>query len=188
MELIDSKDGIKNSKLVWLIAGILLMPLLNGIETLLGGVLKLLGVSVIPRLFISFSLQVIIVLSLLSLLVWIVKNWNSQKSSTSKLITLNNFRLYGFICLVVISAGRVTSYFVLTNLNKELELLDKSQRHDIMANLLNLQIASFAFTHTKEIIIFMIYFIIIYKNKTTAVISQQILPQTAIPNDSEPPA
>lgn len=165
MELVDSKQGIKNSKLLWLMIGIFLIPTLNAFESLIGGLLKILGVTIIPRLIFSVSLDGLIVLILLSLLIWIIKKWSIENKEAAQVITLKNFRTYGLVCLLIIIVGRTTSYFVLTNLNKEIDLLDNAQRHEIRDDAVYLELADAILIQTREVVIFIIYFVIVFKNK-----------------------
>lgn len=165
MELIDSKEDIKNSKLLWLIIGVFSIPTFNAFNGLIEGLLKVLGVSIIPRLVLSVSLDGLIVVSFLSILIWIIKNWNNENTLTAKFITLKHFRKYGFICLFIIIAGRTSNYFLLTSLDKEIDLLDNSQRHEIRDEAVYLQLTDAILRQIRELTILIIYFVIVFKNK-----------------------
>lgn len=178
MELVDSKDGIKNSKLLWLITGIFSIPTLNAFKNLIGGLLKMLGVTIIPRATVLVSTDGLIVLTLLGLLIWILKKWSIENKEAAQLITLKNFRIYGLVCLLIIIAGRTTGYFVLTNLNEEIDLLDNAQRYEIRNNAVYLGLADAILIQTTEIILLIIFFVIVFKNKKSNSITTPTEPIT----------
>lgn len=165
MELIDSKHDIKNSKLIWLITGIFLIPTLNAFKNLIGGSLKMLGVTIIPRATVLVSTDGLTALTLLGLLIWMLKKWGTKNKEATKLVTLKNFRIYGLICLLVIIAGRATDYFASTDLNKEINLLDNAQRYEIRNNAVYLELVDAILIQTREIILLIIFFVIVFKNK-----------------------
>lgn len=178
MDLVDSKQDVKNSKLLWLITGIFLIPTLNALKNLIGGSLKMLGVTIIPRATVLVSTDGLTVLTLLGLLIWILKRWSIKNKEATQLITLKNFRIYGLVCLLIIIAGRTTGYFASTNLNKEIDLLDNAQRYEIRDNAVYLELADAILIQTREIILLIIFFVIVFKNKKSNSITTSTEPIT----------
>lgn len=178
MDLVDSNQDIKNSKLLWLITGIFLIPTLNAFKNLIGGSLKMLGVTIIPRATVLVSTDGLTVLTLLGLLIWILKKWSIKNKEATKLVTLKNFRTYGLVCLLIIIAGRTTGYFASTDLNKEIKLLDNAQRYEIRNNAVYLELADAILIQTREIILLIIFFVIVFKNKKSNSITTSTEPIT----------
>jgi hypothetical protein len=163
MDIIDSRPEIRNSKVLYLILGVLLIPVLNSVDSLAGGLFKMLGLSVISRFALSLAFQSAIILGLLGILVWIITNWHVEKPPKTAL-TLKRFRTYGILFLIILVAGKIVSFFVLVNFSIELELLETSQRSDILRDSAYLHAASTILSTVREIVLFAMYFVIVFKN------------------------
>ena len=137
----------------------------HALDGLVGGLLKVLGITILPRLIVSISLDGLIFLVFISLLIWVIKNWNNESIQPTKLITLKHFRICGFICLFIIIAGRTSNYFLLTSLDKEIDLLDNSQRHEIRDEAVYLELTDAILRQIRELTILIMYFVIVFKNK-----------------------
>ncbi len=167
MDIVDSRQEIKNSKLLWLILGILLIPVFNSVDSLVGGLFKIVGFSIMARVMLSTILQAFITLGLLAILFWIIRKWNIE-SPPWTVLTLKTFKTYGFIFLIIIVTGRVISFFVLKNIDNEIELIEESERYDVLRDSTYWHLASAIFSVVREILIFSIYFVVVLKNKSTS--------------------
>jgi hypothetical protein len=128
MDILDSKHEIKNSKVLWLILGILLIPVFNSVDSLFARLFKISGFPIFTRIVLSVGLHTIIIVGLLASLFWIIRNWNVENPSM-KVLTLKHFRIYGLVFLAILLAGRVVSCSVIANIEEEMDLLEQSQRY-----------------------------------------------------------
>lgn len=111
MDIIDIKDEFKNSKILLILLGTLLIPVINSVDSLLAGLCKLSGLSIKSVLILSTSFHGVIIVLLLVTLYWTI-SFRNQKSGQSRFLlsrrTLVNWGVISF--LILIAGGAINVY------------------------------------------------------------------------------
>jgi hypothetical protein len=161
MEILRSREETINVKLLWLILGIFLIPALNSFEGLVGGVLELIGLPILSKLFLSVGFNSLILISLLVALFWIIRDRSPDMSVRS--LTLNGFRILGVIFLATIIAGRIVNFLVLKNQSHQVDLMDDDQKYAYLHDSAKWYAVQAFLSTLGEIVLFIIYFVLLIR-------------------------
>jgi hypothetical protein len=151
-----------NSGILWLLLGVFLIPTINGIGGLLNGLLKLTGLSITHRLITLIIYESVILLGLFVVIVLILRNGSTKYSKYFDL-SFKRIKAYGLVCLITIIAGRVTSYFVLTDVTEEMKLLESEKMYDLLRESSYYHLTSVIMTATREVFLFIAFFAAVIK-------------------------
>lgn len=165
MEIVEPKKGVRNANILWIILGIFLFPTLDSLAGLMAGVLKILGLSIVSRAIFSVSFEGLIIVGLLYVLFWIIRHGSNDRENSFGDLTSRDFKIYGFILLLIIVAGRTVSFFDLKNLPDEVEQMESGYSLDLINQITYLGFASTIMSSFRQIILFVIFFVIVFKNK-----------------------
>lgn len=146
-----------NSRILWLLLGVFLIPTINGIGGLLNGVFKLTGLSITHRLITLIVYDSVILIGLLVVIVLFLRNGTIRYSKYFDLSS-KRMRIYGLACLVIIIAGRVTNYFILTEVTEEMKLLESDKMYDLLKESSYYYLTSVITTATREVLLFIAFF------------------------------
>jgi hypothetical protein len=131
----------------------------------MAGVLKILGLSIVSRAIFSVSFEGLIIVGLLYVLFWIFRNASNDRENSFVNLTSRDFKIYGFILLLIIVVGRTISFFDLKNLSNEVEQMESGYSFDLMNQITYLGFAGTIMSSFREIILFVIFFVIVFENK-----------------------
>ena len=163
--MVGSKHGIRNADILLVILGTFVFPMLNSFDGLVTAILKMLGFPIVSWSIFSVSFNGLIIFGLLYLLSWIYKNWSNDSEKLVKVLTLRKFRNYGLILLLVIIVDRTILFFVLKNLPDEGGQMESNNSFDIMRQITYLSLADTIMSALREVLLFVIFFVIVFKNK-----------------------
>lgn len=164
MHLIDQRKEIRNSTILFLILGTLIIPVFNSIDNLIDTTLKVLGLSIMTRLYVHTLLQSVSVIGLFALLIWVIRSWNVQTPAIT-FFTLKNLRNCGLIFLALLIVSKTVRFLLYEDTNREFNLLEESQRIEILTTSVYWYGVVTFIKPLREILLFTIYFIILSKNR-----------------------
>lgn len=147
-----------NPGILWFLLGVFLIPTINGIEGLLNGLLKFSGLSITHRLIALIIYDSVLLFGLFVAIVLIFKN-GIIKYSILFDFSLRKFRVYGLVCFLIIIAGRVTNYFILTDIAEEMKLLESDMMYDLLHESSYYYLTSVITTAVRETLLFIMFFV-----------------------------
>ncbi len=166
MEILQTKPGIKNINLMLVVVGILTLPAINGAESLILGLLQLvIDYSLGTRLYVAFIFEALCCCAFAAVIFLILKKERHRpfiELSTTKLKTMT------VIFLILIVAGRTLSYFFLSEVGEKFKALEYSDQEELLLNKAYLQIAVVGISVIRDIILFVIMFLIVRQNMQTS--------------------
>jgi hypothetical protein len=165
MSFSDSRDEIIHSKLLFIILGILLVPVVNSIDDLLMGVYRLLGLSIKSLLISSIGFHGLIIGMLTIVMVYILRNSKIEPKLHDGLFKLKTFRIGGVAFLLVILGGGIANIYNGKYLGKmDLSKVDSGGLE--MTDILNLTLVQTGLRILSGILIFSIYFVITFSRRS----------------------
>src|SRR5690348_5180226 len=101
MDLINTQDEIKNSTLLLLLAGVLLVEVINSIDYLLTGLCRIIAPTIKSLLFVQISFQAAIDIVLIVVLLRIVSTSKLKPKWPKKPLSITTFKTFGFFSVLV---------------------------------------------------------------------------------------
>jgi hypothetical protein len=158
----ESRQKEKHSNILWLLLGTFLIPTINGVEGLLNGLLKWVGLTISYKLIASITFNLIVIICLIYLIVLILKNGTARYSNIFE-FSFDKFKLYGLVFIFIIIVSRVTNFYMVTNHTKEMDLLEANGRYDLLIDSSYLFLTSVILTTTRDAFLFLVFFIVLFK-------------------------
>jgi hypothetical protein len=165
MSFSDSRDEIIHFKLLFIILGILLVPVVNAIDDLLMGIYRLFGLSIKSLLISSIGFHGLIIGMLTIVLVYILRNSKIEPKLHKGLFKLKTFRIAGVVFLLVILSGVISNIYNGKYL-KEMDVSKVDSGGLEMTDILNLTITQTGLRILSGILIFSIYFVITFSRRS----------------------
>ncbi len=164
MDLINTQDNIKNSNLLLLLAGVLLVEVINSIDYLLTGLCRVIAPSIRSLLLVSASFQAAINLVLIVVLLRIISTSKIELKWPKKPLSITTFKAFGFFAILVITAGSITNgsnkqYFDKVN------VLEADPGNISGTSIAYLVLAQTGFRILSGIFLMTIYFVIAFAQK-----------------------
>lgn len=173
MALQDSKQITNNFNVLWLILGVFLFDAIGSIESLIIGFIKILGGSTSNAVIYALIFSALIILGLLYFLIWIYKNWTAEKGKSFLVLSLKEIKIFGLIVLLMIVVGRSISIFNFKTIPDELSVMEGNEIINVQYDLAILLAINTAISFFKELILFLIFFVIIFKTRNLMSHNQQ---------------
>lgn len=164
MDLIDSKE-FRNSKLLFIVLGALLVPVVNSIDSLLAGLSKISGLSLKNLLILSISFHGLIITSLISVFYWVNSSNKHKDGEVKVLLSLKTLKIGGLISFFIfVAAAAVNLYFkVITDEVTEISQINIGNL--TMSDLAYLSTAQTGLIILRNILLFTIYFLIVFRRR-----------------------
>lgn len=160
----EDSNRISNTyNVLWLLIGVFLFPAIRSIESLIIGFLKLLGVSNVSAVICAIIFYGLVSLGLLYILIWVVKNWTTEKGRSFLALSLKSIKKLGLIVLLMAVVGRVMSFFNLETVSGELDLMDADRIIDMQYSMNILFIINSIISLFRDLLLFLIFIVIIFK-------------------------
>lgn len=163
MNLIDTRTEIKNSNLLFLLLGMLLIPVIGAVDNIVTNTFRV-AFSILPMkplLGVSIAFHGLILVLLMYVLVSIIKPTTSESSRI--FISTNTLKTIGISFIVILLLSTALNLYVKTYYNQTIDL-SKIQYID-SADLVYLALIQSGLILTRNIILFFSFFLIIYKQK-----------------------
>lgn len=164
MEIIGIKNEFKNSKVLLVVLGTFLIPVLNSIDSLLSGLFKILGLSIKHLLIASISLHGLIIVSLMVGLYWIISSPRKSNKQAKIILSLRALKIWGLTSIILLIASAAFNIYFKLHGDKT---PDVSQINDSFTpfDLANLTMTQTGLSTLRNILLLLIYFIIVFSRK-----------------------
>ena len=163
MDLVDIKDEFKNSKILLVVLGALLIPVTHSVDSLLAGLYKIFGLSIKSVLLLSISFHGLIIVCLLCLLYWTISN---QKSEQAKIfLSLRTLKWWGMISFLIVITGAALSVYMKLYYDKTPDISQFDKEGLTIHDLAHLSTTQSGLLTLRNVILFIIYFVIVFRRR-----------------------
>jgi hypothetical protein len=163
MDILDVKDEFKNSKILLVILGTLLIPVTHSVDSLLTGLYKIFGLSLKSVLILSISFHGLIIACLLTLLYWTI---SKQISGQRKIfLSLRTLKSWGIISFVILLSGAALSVYMKLYYDKTPDISQFDKEGLTIHDLAYLTTTQSGLMTLRNLLLFIIYFVIVFKRK-----------------------
>jgi hypothetical protein len=164
MELLDIKDEFKNSKILLVILGTLLIPVIHSVDSLLTGLYNIFGLSIKSLLILSISFHGLIIVCLVSSLYWIFSNQKTEQAKIS--VSLETLKNWGIISFSILVAGAAVSVYTKMYSDKTPDISQIDSEGLTIENLAYLSMTQTGLMTLRNVLLFIIYFVIVFRRKS----------------------
>ena len=165
MEIVDIKDEFKNSKILLIILGVLFIPVINSLDSLLFGFCKMSGLSIKSILMLSILLHGIIIVFVLFILYWIISFRIPESIQPKFSLTQRTLKNWGIISFFILIAGSVINLYV-KKYYDEIFYFSKIESEGLTTTeIAYLSMILSGLTLLRNVLLFTVYFVIAFKRK-----------------------
>lgn len=165
MDIVDIKDTFKNSKILLIVLGTLLIPVINSFDSLLTGLYKIFGLSIKNLLIASISFHGLISICLIAVLYWIISSPGQSDGQVKIIFSLRALKIWGLTSfIIIISSAAINIYFKLHG-DKAPDVSQINTDSFTIFDLAYLTMTQTGLLTLRNILLFTIYFVIVFRRK-----------------------
>lgn len=166
MYIVDIKNEFKNSKILLIVLGTLLIPVINSVDSLLAGLYKISGLSIKSVLMLSTSFHGLIIVLLLCTLYWTISFRNQKSGQSTFFISRRTLVNWGVISFLILIAGGAINVYIKKYYDEQAPDLSQIDTGGLTIT----DIAYLTMTQTglmilRNVLLFVIYFAIVFQRK-----------------------
>ncbi len=164
MDLLDITDEFKNSKVLLVVLGTLLIPVIHSVDSLLVGLYKIFGLSIKSFSILSISFHGLIIVCLAVALYWTFSNQNPGQAKIS--LSSRTLKKWGIISFSILVAGAAVSVYTKVYSDKTPDISQIDSEGLTINDLAYLSITQTGLMTLRNILLFIIYFVIVFRRKS----------------------
>jgi hypothetical protein len=164
MDLLDIKDEFKNSKVLLVVLGTLLIPVIHSVDSLLVGLYKIFGLSFKSVSILSISFHGLIIVCLVIALYWTFSNQNSGQSKIS--LSHRTLKNWGIITFSILVAGAAVRVYTEIYSDKTPDISQIDSEGLTIHELAYISMTETGLMTLRHILLFIIYFVIVFRRKS----------------------
>ena len=165
MDFIYIKDELKNSRLLLIILGTLLVPVINSFDSLLAGLYKVFGLTIKNLLILSISFHGLIMIGLVSLLYWIISSSNEKNRQVKITLSLTTLKNWGLISFLILVAGAAVNIYFRGHGDETSDISKINTGSLTIFDLAYLTMTQTGLMIVRNILLFTIFFVIVFRKE-----------------------
>ena len=163
MDIVHIKDEFKNSGILLVILGALLILVTHSVDSLLAGLHKIFGLSIKSVLILSIYFHGVVLACLLCLLYWTI---SKRKSEQAKIfLSLRTLKSWGITLFLILLSGAALSIYMKLYYDKTLDISQFDREGLTIHDLANLATTQSGLITLRNVLLFIIYFAIVFRRK-----------------------
>jgi hypothetical protein len=163
MDIVDFKHEFKNSKILLIVLGTLLIPVINSVDSLLAGLYEISGLSIKSGLILSTSFHGLIIVFLLCTVYWTISFRNQRSGQPKVFLSRRTLVNWGAISFLILIAGVAINVYIKKYYDEAPDLSQIDTGGLTITAIAYLTMTQTGLMILRNVLLFTIYFVIVFK-------------------------